>query len=191
MLKANYNDKEQILDILCASFDSNLSVNYVVKQDRKRKRRIRILMNYSFEMCFKFGQIYLSDDKEACALTLFPDKKKVSLKTILLDVRLAIFCIGLKRVPKVLKRDLKIKSIYPGKNILYLWFIGVDPHVQNQGIGTILLTALIQESKHLKHSVYLETSVPENVKFYRNQGFRVYQELDFGHRLYLIKRDNC
>src|SRR6185295_7660897 len=103
MLKATYNDKEIILDILCESFDSNKSVNYVVKQDGQRRKRIRTLMNYSFEICYKFGQLYLSDDKQACALILFPDKKKTSLTTILLDVKLAFLSIGLTRVIKVLK----------------------------------------------------------------------------------------
>ena len=50
MLKATYNDKELILDILCKSFDKNNSVNYVVRQDKKRKKRIRVLMDYSFEI---------------------------------------------------------------------------------------------------------------------------------------------
>lgn len=35
MIKANYNDKNLIINILTKSFDSNQSVNYIVKQDKK------------------------------------------------------------------------------------------------------------------------------------------------------------
>lgn len=190
MLKANYKDKELILDILCKSFDVNKSVNYVVKQDGRRKKRIRTLMDYSFEICYKYGQIYLSDNKDACALTLLPDKKKTTLRTILLDAKMAISSVGLGRVTKVLERDSKIKGAHPNNQIFYLWFIGVNPEVQQKGIGSDLLKDIIKESNVLKRPIYLETSMPENIKFYSKFGFTVYKELDFGHKLYLIKRDS-
>ncbi|MEO6904336.1 MAG: GNAT family N-acetyltransferase [Bacteroidia bacterium] len=185
---ATYKDKNLIVDILCKSFDLNFSVNYVVKQDSKRKKRIRVLMEYSFELCYMFGKIYLSNNKEACALILFPDKKKMSLKTILLDVKMALAAVGVKRVTTVLARDLKIKNSYPNNKILYLWFIGVNPDVQQKGIGSNLLEVIIQESIKLERPIYLETSMPENIQFYNKFGFKIYKELDFGHTLYLIRR---
>ncbi|HSH64266.1 MAG TPA: GNAT family N-acetyltransferase [Bacteroidia bacterium] len=189
MIKANYSDKQLVLDILCKSFDSNKSVNYVVKQDENRQRRIRNLMDYSYEICSMFGQVYLSDDKKACALTLFPDKKKTSLKSILLDAKMAISCVGLNRVSKVLDRDSKIKKSYPNDQILYLWFIGVNPGEQKKGIGSSLLKDIIKESAISKRPIYLETSMPENIRFYNKLGFNIYKELDFGHTLFLIKRE--
>lgn len=190
MLKASYKDKELILDILCKSFDVNKSVNYVVKQDNHRKKRIRTLMDYSFEICYRFGKIYLSDNKDGCALTLLPDKKKTTFKTILLDAKMAISSVGLRRVTKVLERDSKIKSAYPNNQIFYLWFIGVNPEAQQKGIGSDLLKDIIEESNNLKRPIYLETSMSENIKFYSKFGFTIYKELDFGHKLYLIKRES-
>lgn len=189
MIKADYSDKELVLDILCKSFDSNKSVNYVVKQDENRQKRIRNLMEYSYEICSMFGQIYLSDDKKACALTLFPDKKRTSLKSIFLDVKMAISCVGIDRVSKVLDRDSKIKKSYPSDQILYLWFIGVNPGEQKKGIGSNLLKEIIKESILTKRPIYLETSMPENIHFYNKLGFNIYKELNFGHTLFLIKRE--
>jgi ribosomal protein S18 acetylase RimI-like enzyme len=189
MIKADYSDKELVLDILCKSFDSNKSVNYVVKQDENRQKRIRNLMEYSYEICSMFGQIYLSDDKKACALTLFPDKKRTSLKSIFLDAKMAISCVGIDRVSKVLDRDSKIKKSYPNDQILYLWFIGVNPGEQKKGIGSTLLKEIIRESNLSKRPIYLETSMPENIPFYNKLGFNIYKELDFGHTLFLIKRE--
>lgn len=189
MTKATYKDKTLVNDILCQSFDANTSVNYVIKQGKNRKKRIRKLMEYAFEMCYMFGQIYLSDDKNACALTLFPDKKKTTLKSIMLDAKMAIFCVGLKRVLKVISRDSKIKSFYPKHPVFYFWLGGVNVNEQHKGIGSTLLTELIKESILIHRPIYLETSMPENVSFYKKFGFDVYKELDFGHQLYLIKRD--
>ena len=189
MIKATYNDKTLVIDILCQSFDTNKSVNYIVKQDKNRKKRIRKLMEYSFDMCYMFGKIYLSDDKNACALTLLPDRKKTTLKSIMLDAKMVISCIGMTGVSKVLNRDSKIKSSYPKYPVFYLWFIGVNTTKQHKSIGSALLTELIKESILIQRPIYLETSMPENVPFYKKFGFDVYKELDFGHKLFLIKRE--
>ena len=72
MKKASYGEKNLIIDILTQSFDTNQSVNYIVNQDRKRLSRIRALMDYSFEVCTLFGEVFISDDKKACALIMYP-----------------------------------------------------------------------------------------------------------------------
>jgi len=52
MKKARYTDKELVVDILTRSFNANQSVNYIVKQDKKRIKRISALMDYLFEVCY-------------------------------------------------------------------------------------------------------------------------------------------
>lgn len=188
MIPAHYSDKSIVLDILCASFDTNKSINYVIKQGKNREKEVRNLMGYSFEICYLFGKVWLSNDKKACALVLFPDKKKTSPKTIFLDLRLALSCIGITRVFKILKRDSAIKSCYPKPPIYYLWFIGVKVKEQGKGIGKALLNEIITESVLLKRPIYLETSMAENIDFYKKAGFELYHELDFGYRLFLLKR---
>jgi len=70
------------VNILANSFDNNKSVNYIIKQDKKRAERIKNLIKYSFDMCYFFGNVFLSDNKKACALILLPEKKKINLKFI-------------------------------------------------------------------------------------------------------------
>jgi hypothetical protein len=77
MTRANYNEKSRVVDILTQSFENNKSVNYIVKQDEKRLQRIKALMNYSFDVCYFFGDVLFSDDKKACALVVYPDKKSL------------------------------------------------------------------------------------------------------------------
>ena len=189
MIKVSYNDKTLVVDILSESFDTNKSVNFVIKQGKHRKERIRYLMEYSFDLCYLFGEIYLSEDKKACALTLFPDKKRTTLKTLLLDIKLAFFCIGLSKLSKVLERESAIKSNYPSTPILHLWFIGVAPSMQGKGLGKQILSEIINESKNQKKPIYLETSMEENLSFYNKAGFEIYKELEKPHKLFLIRKN--
>lgn len=119
--------KSKVLDILTKSFDDNRSVNYVVRQDRNRLRRIRGLLDYSFKVCNAFGDVWMSCDEQAWALVLYPDKRRFGIKSISWDIELAISVIGLSRVGSVLEREAKIKAHHPKKPFSYLWFIGVDP----------------------------------------------------------------
>ena len=190
MIRARYNDKTVIVDILSNSFNDNHSVNYIIKQDRWRVDRIRNLMDYSFEVCYMFGDVFLSDDKNACALIVLPDKKKTNLKSILLDVKLITSCIGLSNVKKAMARESKIKKLHPEQLMYYLWFIGVDPDKQNKGIGSTLLNEVIKEGTSQHRSIYLETSTLKNIPWYEKFGFKIYNELDLGYKLFFLKKEN-
>lgn len=189
MIKACYSDKDLVVDILSKAFDSNKSVNFVVKHDAKRPERIRHLMAYSFEICWLFGKVYLSEDKKACALVLLPENKRSTFKSIWLDILLALRCVGLERVGKMMSREKKVNAHYPKQLIYYLWFIGVDPGCQKSGVGGKLLQEVLDEAKRLARPVCLETSMPENVEWYKRKGFRVYETVEVGYPLFMMRGD--
>ena len=189
MIRADYKDKNLIIKILAESFVDNKSVNFIIKQDKNRSERIRKLMDYSFEMCYLFGDIFLSEDKKACTLVLYPDKKRTTLKTMLLDVKLVFSCIGVENIKNAIARESKIKKIQPKNLMYYLWFIGVDPEYQNEGIGSNLMKDIIHDSDNKKRPVYLETSTLKNLPWYKKFGFQIYNEINLGYRLFFLKRE--
>lgn len=189
MITSKYDDKGLIVDILTSSFRDNKSVNYIIKRDADTQQRLRNLMNYSFEICHLFGSIFLSDNKKSCALILFPDKKKSSLKSIKLDLKLIFNCVGLANVSKALKREAKIKKLQPEGLLYYIWFIGVYPDHQHNGIGSALLAELISDASSEQRTMCLETSTLSNISWYESFGFKVYNELDLGYTLYFLKRE--
>ena len=188
MIKAGKKHKSHVIEILTKSFEDNQSVNYIVNQDNKRIDRIKVLMDYSFEVCFRFGEVFLSDDQKACALVLYPDQKKLSIESTLLDVKLLLNAIGLTRAGKAMSRESAIKSNYPKKPIYYLWFLGVDTSAQSKGIGSKLLKEIIEDSQMQHKPIYLETSTIKNIPWYEKFGFSIYNELDFGYKLFLLRR---
>ncbi|MBO9682086.1 MAG: GNAT family N-acetyltransferase [Flavisolibacter sp.] len=187
MVKANFSEKETIVNILAQSFDDNKSVNYIIKQDGKRRERIRKLMAYAFDVCNAFGAAYLTEDKKACALIVFPDKKKTTLKSMLWDIRLVANCVGLEGVSKTMSREKKIKTLQPDESLYYLWFIGVNPEEQNKGIGSLLLNEIIRDAEQKNRTLCLETSTQKNIPWYQKFGFNIYNELDLGYKLYFLK----
>ena len=188
MKRAGEDQRSLVVGMLSESFDDNKSVNYVVKQDEKRSSRIRGLMEYSFDVCNTYGDIWISDDDQACALVVYPDKKKATLTSTLWDTKLALSVIGLARVGKVLGRESKIKNYHPKEPFTYLWFIGVAPDNQNRGKGSSLLEEIIEDSRLKGRSIYLETSVDRNLPWYKKYGFEIFQTLELGYSLYMLRR---
>lgn len=189
ILTTDRKDKKQIAELLTRAFDTNISVNKAVKQDHKRITRIRRLMDYSFEMCRLNGEIYLSDDKNAAVLFLNRCHPKTTLYTLWLDLKLAFGAIGISRAAKVLKKEKAIKKLYPQKDFMYLWYIGVDPACQGQGAGSALMREITALADERRQDIYLETSIENNLPFYTRCGFQVYSELQFDFRLYCLRRE--
>jgi ribosomal protein S18 acetylase RimI-like enzyme len=189
MTKALYTDKNLVVDILTQSFADNKSVNYIIKQDSKKAVRLKQLMAYSFDSCYQFGEILLSNDRKACALVIFPDKKRTTLKSILADVKLIFTSMGLGNVKKAMQREAAIKRSHPKKMIYYLWFIGVAQTEQGKGIGSELMNEIIAHSNKLNRTICLETSTLKNIPWYKKFGFSIYKELDFRYTLYCLQRE--
>ena len=189
MIHAHHTDKNTIVNILAEAFDDNLSINYVIAQDRKRKVRIKKLMEFSFDTCLRFGKALLSDDKKGCALIVYPEKRKLTLHYISSTLTLIFHCIGIFNIKKVMSREAAVKALHPAGPMNYLWFIAVHPASQNAGIGTGLLREIIELSETGNKIICLETSNPRNLSWYKKFDFTVYGTLNFGYNLYFLKRD--
>lgn len=188
MIRAAYSDKAVVVDIFTQAFDDNKSFNTIVKQDNRRVFRIRKIFEYYFDICTKYGSVYLSKDKKACAIILFPDIRKNTFNEILLDLRL-LFILGIKSIKKGFEREAKIKQAHQSSKIYYLLFIGVYPKYQNEGLGSKLLENIIEDSEQVNRPIYLETYLDKNITLYKKFGFSIYDKLDFGFPVFCLKRE--
>ena len=188
MIVADKSDKNKVIEILTNSFYDNQSVNYIISH-KHDKEQITALMDYSFEQCYLFGDIYLSDDKNACALLLYPHKKSFSFKAVWLDIKLIIRAIGVHRIFKALNRESSIKRLQPKVDMVYLWFIGVNPALQHTGIGSKMLSDILWKTKQQNLPVFLETSTVINIPWYEKFGFEIYEKLELDYTLYFLKKD--
>ncbi|MEO0826477.1 MAG: GNAT family N-acetyltransferase [Cyanobacteria bacterium J06635_15] len=62
----------------------------------------------------------------------------------------------------------------------YLPLLGVDPRHQSQGLGSVLLHAVLDKCDRDRLPAYLESSNPENIPFYQHHGFEVIGTIQAG-----------
>jgi ribosomal protein S18 acetylase RimI-like enzyme len=189
MKKAEAADKNLIIDILSHSFENNKSVNYIIKDGSGRKDALRALIDYSYELCSLFGSVWLSDNRKACALVLYPQNKRTTLKAVMLDLKLIVQAIGLSGIKRTLDRESKIKSKQPKEPMAYLWFIGVEPSQQHKNIGSKLLEEVIADATARNLPVFLETSTTPNLPWYERFGFKIYDQLTLTYTLYFLRNN--
>lgn len=187
MIEAAIADKDRVIQILANSFENNKSVNYVLPQGRNHTRRLHYLMEYSFNVCFTNGNVYMSEDKNACALVLYPHKSRYEPKRLLWDLKLMFFAFGLFQLPKVLKREKIIAQLKDKGPHMYVWFIGVDSGQQQKGIGSRLMNEVLQKARSEQLPILLETSTLENIPWYKKLGFEIYRTHDFTYRLFFLR----
>jgi ribosomal protein S18 acetylase RimI-like enzyme len=179
--------KQRIIDILFESFYINGSVTWVVKQDRFKDRRLRLLLAYSYFCGEAFGKIYLNASEDAAAILIYSEKKKTTVRSVLWEIRLLIGTIGRTNIFRILKREAALKRCHPTGPFVHLWYIGVDPVAQHQGRGTELLRKVLKGHPHRKF--HLETSISSNIPWYESNGFRVVAQLDeVGYPLTVMHR---
>jgi ribosomal protein S18 acetylase RimI-like enzyme len=62
----------------------------------------------------------------------------------------------------------------------YLMVVGVDPELQNRGVGSALVKEGLARADQSGHPCYLETSEKRNLAFYERLGFVVLEEAKLG-----------
>jgi len=187
MIKATEKDKELVVTILSESFKNNQSITYVAKQDAKVAYRIKKLMEYSFNVGMACGEVFISKDHKSCAILLYSEKKLPILKSLKYDIDLALNCIGITRIPKVMKREKHVKSKHPQEKFMHLWYIGVSPKYQSQNIGSELMGDILDFTKKLDRKIYLETSTLKNIPFYERLDFKIFHTIkNLGYDLFML-----
>lgn len=187
MIVATKKDIAEVSAILVQSFKDNKSITYLIPEETNRVKKQHCLIRYSVSTCLDFGKVYFSDDKQACALILFPDRKRFNFTGLWRDFNL-VFSLGLSAAIVGMKREKLVRSRHPNGPLYYLWFVGVTPLAQGKGKGTSLMHELALDAEKMGREIVLETSTERNIPWYNNLDFHIYDELDLSYRLFFMRK---
>ena len=145
-------------------------------------------MEYLFDQAILFGDVFLSDNKKACLLVLYPHQKKILFKTIKSEIKLAFKAIGIFRVFKVLRRQRTVAKNYPKENYLKPLILGVQKEAKGNGTAARFMIEVKSYFKNNKLPVIIDVALEKNVKLYQKFGFRVFNVDDsLGFPIYFLR----
>lgn len=171
---ATSKDREAVVRLFAASFDTNPAVNDTIVNDKHRERRLRALMEYIFDNALARNGVYVTGDMLGAIVMYDPVSCPVKFSDRMRQLKLVHRCIGWSRMKYVSVKGKKMAEFRPGTPHLHLQMIGTDPHSQGKGIGSKMISFIQGMSAATSKAIYLETSVLKNVEMYKRKGFVVH-----------------
>lgn len=191
--KLRSDEVEPILNVMARAFDADPVMNFVVKQDRRRARRLRGALKAIFlEPCLPHGETYVSDGLEGGAFWIPPGKRERSALANLRLLPHLVRAAGLARVPGLVAAMDVVDKKHPHEPHFYLPMIGIDPPHQGRGLGTALMRPVLERCDRDGIPAYLESSNERNVPLYERNGFRIAEAIGLakdGPPMWLMWRD--
>lgn len=170
----------EAVEALVRSFHANPNMVDLFPEG-KRARALRAIFSASLRDALPYGHVYaawVDGHIAGAAVWLPPGKFPLSLARqvrSLPDI-LRLLAIVPTRIRRVLQFTTAVSRLHPSEPHWYLEAIGVEPRFQGQGIGTRLLTPVLEQADRMGIGCYLETDTEKNVSWYRKPGFAIREE---------------
>jgi ribosomal protein S18 acetylase RimI-like enzyme len=177
--KVRADELRSVAVSLSLAFYDDPPTRWVFPDDQRRKILLeRVFKFYMQKLWFRHGECLTTDDYSGAALWLPPGGSEVGpVQQILLLPGMAMrvgFSLG-----RLLHAMETLESNHPKEHHFYLPFAGVVPERQGKGIGSTLLTPVLERCDRERLPAYLEASSPLNRRLYERIGFRVTEEFSF------------
>lgn len=191
MRRGLITDKKLVTSILTSAFEplkGDNSINFIVRHDKHRQKRLQHLMEYLFDHALLCGEIFISDHENACILFNYPSRIKRNWEFFLLDLKLAFKCIGITRVFKVLKRRKISEYYFPKGDHIRIVIGGSNADCNGNGAAARLMLEIVKEFKGNTLPVITDASNLDNVKLYQKLGFKqIGKDDSLGYPIYYLR----
>ncbi len=164
------------------------SLNYFIDNGRNREKKVQALFEFLFYKSLKEGEIYISKNEKGVIMVERSEKKSFSLFLFLKKLIVIFYCFGFMNLSKISKRQKLLEQFHNVKPFVHPVAMAAHESVKGQGTCVRMILQLLKENKGSGQTVYTETTTEENLKIYRNFGFKVIGKSDeLGFPMYFLK----
>jgi GNAT superfamily N-acetyltransferase len=163
----------EAVDVLARTFVDDPFVNWVVRQDARHDEA----MHRFFRVCLLLltmphGEVWTTHDLSGTAMWTPPGAFKVGPGEQVRFLWQAVQAWGVARIPTRLSAFNEIERHHPKEPHFYLFFVGVDPDRQGEGIGSQLIVPILDRCDAEGLPAYLEATRQDLVPYYARFGYR-------------------
>ena len=177
MKKATPAHKAKIIDAFVRAFSDAPGVLWVTGAGFEKDKKVRRLIEFAYEITNHQGEIWMSDDEHAVSFLFYWHKKKPTLYTFWLHLKLAFQVVGLSRVPEILRRERYIQQQRPAAApYIYLWFTASQADRNGMASMVDLKNGLFKKGYEENLSIYTETTIERALTSYIRYGFRIFHQ---------------
>lgn len=188
--EATEGDLSTLGDTLAAAFHNYAWTRWVVDHEGHH-RRLRELYRIYLHIALRFGRVWMADDGSGAATWMWSGDNAAQAEHMHrngLDVLIGELA-GERAKPAATAEALLVPHILAEPH-WYLAAVGVLPEQQGNGLGTRMLTPMLEWCDAHGHIAALETSSPGNVRLYQRLAFEIRREVQVpgGPHVWLMQR---
>lgn len=188
--RATTPDVAAINEALGRAFQDDPVFRWIVPDDRARRARLPSVFGAFADVYVPLGESYVVDEGAGAALWApagvepFTEEQEEVFGERLAEV------LGAD-AERAFELDGLLESHHPEEPCLYLQFVGVLPEHQGRGVGSRMLTTVLERADASGTPAYLEATNPDNRRLYERHGFETVGELTLpgGPQLWPMWRD--
>ena len=186
-------DTGRIVEMLVRAFEDDPVAGFMFANEKRRPKSLRTFFSIQIRADYlKTGEVWTTDDRRGAALWGPPNKPLPNVRDLLRLLPLLPALFPPRHMQKALRALFVVESFRPKYPHWYLATLGTDPPAQGHGIGSVLMSSMIERIDREGTPAYLESSKERNVPFYSRFGFKVTKELravDGAPPIWLMLRD--
>jgi ribosomal protein S18 acetylase RimI-like enzyme len=165
------------------AFSSDPMFLWVFPEPATRPAALRRLNRVTLEYGVRYGRVTTSHHAKAICVWI-PPGPGITIPGLIRSGMLGVpFRIGFGPFAKFMGANDTMDKIHK-KRVpephWYLMVVGVDPELQNRGVGSALVQEGLRQADQSGHPCYLETSERRNLAFYERLGFVVLEQATLG-----------
>ena len=171
-------DIDGIADALVKAFHDDPVMLYIFEKDQGREKRLRALFVNEAKRSLSRGALHTTAGgaPQGGAIWMAPDKWKSGGFELLTQIPL-MFAMGLGNAGRALSVLGKMEKVHPEEPHWYLAVLGTATEHQGKGVGSTLITPILEKCDAEGMPAYLESSKESNIPFYNRHGFKVTGEV--------------
>lgn len=185
-------DVRPLSQALARAFEDDPVSLYLLPGERVHLHRLERYFDWQLLHVFlPRGEAWTTDDLAGASLWVGPDRSPPSVVEGLVQLFAAVRILR-RQTGRALRLLELLEAEHPKIRHCYLATIGTDPDRQGHGVGSALLSVVLDRLDREGVPAYLESSKEENLSFYRRHGFEVTGEVvapEGGPRLWLMWRE--
>jgi len=187
--RAGREDFRPLAEMLARAFYDDPVTAWFYPNARRRMAHATRFFGIRLRQIADQELIYTTDDHSGAALWTEPGRWREDLRQSLM--LLPMLPVLLPRIRRSTRAVREIERRHPVEPHYYLSVLGTDPEQQGGGIGSALLTPVLDRCDSEGIAAYLESSKASNVDFYVRHGFVVTDriELPDGPSLWFMWRE--
>ena len=167
-----------IAEALVSAFSDDPVMLHIFQKEKGRDKRMRALFVSEAKRSLEKGALHTTSQGSAQggAIWMGPNNWRTGGLELLGQIPL-LFAMGLSCTPRALGVLGQMEKIHPDEPHWYLAVLGTAKAHQGKGVGSALISPVLEKCDADGVPAYLESSKESNIPFYERHGFKVTGEV--------------